>query len=207
MFGLSQRKIRKGVRLYPHVKLGTGCDIGEYSIIGCPPRDCVRSCGYDTVIGDAARLMSHVVIYEGTTIGNGFFAGNKANVREFCCIRDNVSIGTLTCIEHHVFIDNDVRIHSNAFIPEFTYLYRGCWIGPGVIITNSKYPNTPTSKAEQKFTYVMDGAVVGAGAVILPGVTIGYGAIVGAGSVVTCDVEANAIVIGNPARFLKWRGE
>lgn len=207
MLGLPQRKIGKGVKLYPYVKLGDCCEIREYSIIGCPPRDCLHGCGFDTIIGDDARLMSHVVIYEGTTIGNGFFAGDKANVREMCVIGNNVSVGTFTCIEHHVYIGDGVRIHSNVFVPELTVLMPRCWIGPGVIITNSRYPNTSTSKSERERVKVMQDAVIGAGAVILPGVTVWDSAIVGAGSVVTCDVEANAIVVGNPARFLKWRGE
>ena len=63
-----------------------------------------------------------------------------------------------------------------------------------------KYPNTVTSKDERQGVTVKEGAIIGAGVVILPGVIIGEHALVGAGAVVTKDVEAYTTVVGNPAR-------
>ncbi len=76
------------------------------------------------------------------------------------------------------------------------------FIGPNVTFTNDKYPR---SKGEWKLlkTVVKKGASIGAGSVILPGITIGENAMVGAGSVVTKDVPPNAVVAGNPARVIK----
>ena len=61
-------------------------------------------------------------------------------IRESNNIGCNVSIGTGSCIEHHINIQDGVRIHSQAFIPEFTVLKKNAWIGPNVVITNAKYP-------------------------------------------------------------------
>ena len=100
----------------------------------------------------------------------------------------SVSIGSHSIVEHHVTIGDGVRIHGNVFVPEFSELHDGCWVGPGVILTNARYPNRPDTKRTSKGSR-WAGAVVGAGAVLLPGVMIGEGALVGAGAVVVGDVK------------------
>lgn len=77
------------------------------------------------------------------------------------------------------------------------------FIGPGVVFTNDKYPRSVGNWTLKRIR-VNDGASIGAGAVVLPGVNIGKNAIVGAGSVVTKDVPENAIVAGNPARIMRY---
>lgn len=151
----------------------------------------------------AATIRSHTVIYRATTLGIGFATGHHVLVREHTQIGDQVSIGSSTVIEHHVLIHDRVRIHSQAFVPEFTVLEEGCWLGPGVRITNARYPNPPDTKDNLEGVTVGVGAVIGAGSVILPGVTIGAGALVGAGTVVVRDVPPNARIVGNPGRRLE----
>ncbi len=110
-------------------------------------------------------------------------------------------------IHSHVWIGDGVRIGKKCKIQAFAFIPGGVtieddvFIGPRVTFTNDKYP--PSSGKHWAPTLVEKGAIVGAGAVILPGVTIGRGAIVGAGSVVTKDVPAHATVYGNPARAAK----
>lgn len=154
----------------------------------------------DTVIGKKAHIRSHTVIYERNVIGDNFSTGNKVNIRNDNKIGDNVSIGTLTNIEYDVIIEDNVRIHSQCFIPEFTVLKNGCWIGPNVVFTNSKYPNRPGSKEKRQGCIVEEGAVIGANTTILPGVKIGKNSIIGAGSVVTENVLPDRIYYGNPAK-------
>lgn len=89
-----------------------------------------------------------------------------------------------------VFIPTGVTIEDNVFV------------APGVIFTNDKHPRV-SGKWKLLPIKVKEGASIGAGAVILPGITIGKKAIIGAGSVVTKDVPDNAIVAGNPARQLR----
>jgi acetyltransferase-like isoleucine patch superfamily enzyme len=183
--------------IYPNVKFGKNCIIEDFVILGAPPR------GYNigelkTIIGDNAVIRSHTVIYAGNKIGNNFQTGNKTNIRELNEIDDNVSIGTLSVVEHHVKIGNSVRIHSQAFIPEFTILEDECWIGPNVVITNAKYPKSPTAKSKLKGAHIMKYAIIGANSTLLPNIKIGEYALVGAGCVVTKDVPSRCVVAGNP---------
>ncbi len=189
-------------RIYKGVSLGKDVIVEEYCILGTPPRG-----GHEgelmTVIGDNAHIRSHTVIYGGNTIGPGFQTGNKVNIRELNTIGANVSIGTLSVIEHHVNIGNDVRIHSQVFVPEYTVIEDGAWLGPNVVLTNAKYPISPGVKDSLKGPLIKRGAKIGANATILPGVVIGENALIGAGSVVVKDVPGEMVVAGNPAVILK----
>jgi acetyltransferase-like isoleucine patch superfamily enzyme len=187
--------ISKTAIIYPNVELGINCTIEDFCILGCGGPE-------KTIIGDNATIRAYTIIYHGNVIGNNFCTGNKTNIREFNNIGHDVSIGTLSVIEHHICIGNKVRIHSQAFIPEYSVLEEGCWIGPNVVLTNAKYPNSPNAKQELKTLCVMSKAVIGANSTILPGVTLGKKCVVGAGSVVTKNVVAGDIVVGNPAKVI-----
>jgi acetyltransferase-like isoleucine patch superfamily enzyme len=95
-----------------------------------------------------------------------------------------------------------VRLHSNVFVPEYSVLEHDCWIGPNVVVTNARYPQSPSAKTELKGAHVEPFARIGANTTLLPGVRIGRGALVGAGSVVVRDVAPGAVVAGNPARVI-----
>ena len=157
------------------------------------------------IIGAGTTIRSHAVVYRGAQLGRGVHIGHGALVREETRIGDHSSVGSHTMIEHHVTIGASVRIHGGAFIPEHSVLGDGAWIGPGVIVTNARYPAQPDTKDRLEGVTIGEAAVVGAGAVILPGVTIGAGALVGAGAVVVGDVAEGARVVGNPSRRLAGR--
>lgn len=184
------------------VELGANAIIEDYCIVGAPPRG-TKEGDLTTTIGEGAHFRSHTVVYAGNRIGKNFQTGNKVNVRELNEIGDNVSIGTLSVIEHHVTIGNNVRIHSQVFIPEYSVLEDGAWIGPNVVLTNAKYPMSPDVKNSLQGPTIRKGAIIGANATILPGVVVGEHGLVGAGSVVVDDVPAGAVVAGNPARLIK----
>jgi len=188
-------------RIYLNVALGDGSLVEDFCIVGAPPRGAADG-ELRTTIGRASTIRSHSVIYAGNTIGDRFQTGNKVNIRELNEIGDDVSIGTLSVVEHHVTIGNHVRIHTQAFVPEFSVLEEGCWIGPNVVLTNAKYPVSPGVKDALAGPVIRKGAKIGANATILPGVVIGEHALVGAGAVVTRDVEPGAVVAGNPARVI-----
>jgi acetyltransferase-like isoleucine patch superfamily enzyme len=122
-------------------------------------------------------------------------------------IGDDVSIGTLSVVEHHVEIGHRVRIHSQVFVPEYSILEDECWIGPNVVLTNAKFPMSPDAKKNLKGPIIRQRAKIGANVTILPGVVIGPNALVGAGSVVCRDVPEDAVVVGNPARVIKHISE
>ncbi len=157
----------------------------------------------ETVLGSEAHVRSHTVIYAGNVIVNSFQTGNKVNIRELNRIGNNVSVGSLSVIEHHIEIRNNVRIHSQAFIPEFSVLEDDSWLGPNVVLTNAKYPLSRGGKESLKGPRIKRGAKIGANATILPGVVVGENALVGAGAVGVKDVPAGTVAAGNPARFIR----
>jgi acetyltransferase-like isoleucine patch superfamily enzyme len=189
------------VRIDPGTIIPDDAQIEDYVVIGLGPNG-DRSSIQPTRIGSGPVIRSHSVIYAGVVIGSNFHAGHGTLIREHCEFGDNVSVGSGTVIEHHVRIGENVRIHSQTFIPEFTELKDGCWIGPKVTFTNAKFPNSPAAKESLSPATVDEGAIVGAHATIMPGVTIGARALVGAAAVVTRDVPPGKVVVGNPARIV-----
>lgn len=198
--------IAKTAIIYPGVKLGKNVVIEDFCIVGVPPRG-AKEGELETIIGDDSVIRSHTVIYAGNIIGKKFQTGNKANIRELNTIADNVSVGTLSVVEHHVTIEEGVRIHTQVFIPEFSTLKKNAWVGPNVVFTNAPYPQSKNVKDELVGPTIHENAIVGANSTLLPGVQIGKNSLVGAGSVVTKDVPEGHVVAGNPAKFIKNKSD
>lgn len=188
--------------IYPNVTLGDNAFISDFVIIGFPPRGAEPG-EFETIIGSNAIIRSHTIIYAGNRIGKNFQTGHNVMIRELNEIGDDVSVGTATVIEHHVKIGNRVRIHSQAFIPEFTILEDECWIGPNVVITNALHPLCPKAKECLRGPRIHRGAKVGANATLLPDIDIGEFSLIGAGAVVVKDVPPYKVVAGNPAKVIK----
>jgi len=190
------------VVVHLNVHLGAGTVIGPFCEIGVPPRGAGDG-ELETRIGRRSIIRSHAVLYADNVIGDDFQTGHGVLIRESSFIGNQVSIGSHTVIEHHVQIADRVRIHSQAFIPEFSVLEESCWVGPNVIFTNALHPLCPKVKECLRGPIIRRGAKIGANATILPAVEIGEMALVGAGAVVIRDVPAGAVVVGNPARVIK----
>jgi len=173
-----------------------GSTVGPYCVLGLDPESELEPLH----IGENATIRSHTVMYRATRVGDDFHTGHGVLVREHTTIGDNVSIGSHCVVEHHVSIGDGVRLHSGCFVPEFSILEAGVWLGPGVIVTNARYPNRPDTKDRLEGVRVERGATVGAGVVLLPGITIGVGALIGAGAVVLTDVAPGDTLVGNPGR-------
>jgi acetyltransferase-like isoleucine patch superfamily enzyme len=184
------------------VELGEGVVVEEFCLVGKHVGN-AGSSGARTVIGPNSTLRSHTVLYAGSIIGERFQTGHHALVREANTIGDNVSIGSLSVVEHHVTIGVGVRIHSQCFIPEFSVLEEGAWIGPRVTLTNAPFPRCPDVAKCLKGVHIGKDARVGANVTILPGVRIGERALIGAGAVVTKDVAPGMVVVGAAARPVK----
>jgi len=189
------------VRIFPNVTLPADAQIDDFVVLGKPPHG-KRPGEVALVLGAGCVIRSHTIIYAGNTIGAGFQTGHGALIREDNTIGSDVSIGTYSVVEHNVTIGNGVRLHTRVFVPEFSVLEDNCWLGPGVMVTNARYPRSAGVKDRLVGAHIEQGAMIGANAVLIPGVRIGARALVGAGSVVTKDVEPGMIVAGNPARVI-----
>ena len=188
--------IASSAEVAPGVEFGDLSRIEAYCVVGYGSED-GRSA--DVVIGRNAIIRTHAVVYRGVRAGDDLHVGHGALIREQTVLGSRVSIGSHSIVEHQVLIADDVRLHSGCFVPEYSVLRRGAWLGPGVIVTNARYPNRADTKSALEGVDIGEGAVVGAGAVLLPGIAIGARALVGAGAVVVKDVPAGATVFGNPA--------
>jgi UDP-2-acetamido-3-amino-2,3-dideoxy-glucuronate N-acetyltransferase len=131
-------------------------------------------------------------------IGEGTVVHDQVNLYK-CRIGRNCKIDAYVYMEEAVVIGNNCKIRPYVFIPTGVTIGDDVFIGPGVLFTNDKYPRVRGEWKLQPIR-VKKGASIGAGAVVLPGVTIGENAIVGAGAVVTKNVADGAVVAGNPAR-------
>lgn len=136
--------------------------------------------------------------------------GNDTVIWQFCVVLSGCHIGNNCNVNAHCLIENDVVIGNNVTVKSGVYLWDGIivednvFIGPNVTFTNDKYPKSKQYPDEFFKTVIKKGASIGAGAVILPGITIGENALIGAGALVTKDVPANTTVAGFPAReFIK----
>jgi len=139
--------------------------------------------------------------------------GEGTTIWQFCVILPGAVIGRDCNINAHCFIENAVTLGNRVTVKSGVYLWNGVhleddvFVGPNVTFANDKYPRSKQHLASFPRTDVRCGASIGAGAIILPGVTIGERSLVGAGAVVTKDVPAGAVVLGNPARIQRYVDE
>jgi acetyltransferase-like isoleucine patch superfamily enzyme len=147
----------------------------------------------DVKLGKDVRLSKFINLY-------GCEIGEETKVGAFVEIQKNARVGRRCKISSHTFICEGVTIEDNVFV------------GHSVTFVNDSYPRATAAdgglqtekdwKVEK--TLVKRGASIGSGSTVLSNVVIGENAIVGAGSVVTKDVPANAIVVGNPAKVRRY---
>lgn len=142
-------------------------------------------------------------------VGQGTSIWHRARVREGAQIGAECILGTGAYVDCDVIIGDRVKIQNHALIYRGVTLEDGVFIGPQACLTNDRIPRSITPdghiKSEEDWIVgpilVRYGASIGAGAVVLPGVTIGTFAMVGAGAVVTRDVPDHGLVIGIPAKL------
>jgi UDP-2-acetamido-3-amino-2,3-dideoxy-glucuronate N-acetyltransferase len=137
-------------------------------------------------IGEGTTIWQFVVVLKGAKIGA------ECNICAQTLIEGEVVLGDRVTVKSGVQIWNGSRIGDDVFI------------GPNATFSNDIFPRSKKHPEHYNGITIQDGASIGANATLLPGVTIGKNAMVGAGAVVTKDVPAHAVVIGNPARILRY---
>jgi acetyltransferase-like isoleucine patch superfamily enzyme len=183
-------------KIHPRVSLGGGSVVEEFAVLGVPPGGRPAA----TRVGPGARIRSHTVIYGGNAIGRSFQTGHGALLREGNRVGNAVVVGSHSVVEGRCRIEDRATIHSNCFIGEETVLRRNAWVGPGVVTVNTKFPRCAYKEACFEPPVVGRDAVIGGGAILMPGVEVGAGSMVAAGAVVTRDVPAGTLAVGSPAR-------
>jgi len=141
----------------------------------------------------------------------GAMLGDGTVVWRFCHVQSGARLGERVSLGQGCFVGADVTVGDGCRIQNHVSLFTGVvlvedvFVGPSVTFTNVKRPRAFVSQRGQFLTTrVRRGATLGAGATILPGVTLGEYCLVAAGAVVTRDVPAFAQILGQPARRVAW---
>lgn len=153
-------------------------------------------------IHETAVIDDNVSVGKGTKIWHFSHVMSGVVIGENCILGQNVMIGAKVNIGNGVKIQNNVSVYEGLVIDDEVF------IGPSVVFTNVKNPRSFLSRKNQFLqTKIEKGASIGANATIICGNKIGSYAMIGAGSVVTKDVAAYSLVVGNPAQQVGWVGE
>ena len=148
------------------------------------------------------------IIDDGCQVGNDTKIWHFSHLVTGCVIGDNCTIGQNVFIAAKVNVGNNVKVQNNVSVYEGVICEDDVFIGPSVAFTNVINPRSAVSrKDEYKKTLVKKGASIGANATIICGNKIGEYAFIGAGAVVTKNVPAYALVVGNPATQMGWMSE
>jgi len=150
-------------------------------------------------VHESSVIDDDVSIGEGTKIWHFSHIQQGASIGENCTLGQNVNIGNNVKIGNGVKIQNNVSVYEGVELEDFVFC------GPSMVFTNIKIPRSKFPQRGSEFyqkTLVKKSASIGANATILCGVTIGEYAMIGSGAVVTKDVPAYALVVGNPGRVV-----
>lgn len=148
------------------------------------------------------------IIDEGCRIGKGTKIWHFSHVMSDCVIGENCNLGQNVVVSPGVVLGNNVKVQNNVSIYTGVTCQDDVFLGPSCVFTNVTNPRSQINRRGQyATTIVMRGASIGANATIVCGHNIGEYAFIGAGAVVTQNIPAYALVIGNPAKQSGWMSE
>ena len=149
-----------------------------------------------------------VIIDKDCQIGKNTKIWHFSHLMTGCKIGANCNIGQNVVVSPDVVLGENVKVQNNVSIYTGVICEDDVFLGPSMVFTNILNPRSAVNrKSNYKKTIVKQGASIGANATILCGIEIGKYALIGAGSVVTKDVPAHALIIGNPGRQVGWVSE
>lgn len=198
------------VVLHKGIKIGDSVRIDDHTVIGKNPMYSINSimkkenCLSPTLIKNNCIIGTHVVLYNGCTINNSTLIADFASIREHVTIGKKTIIGRGVAIENYCSIGSNCKLETNAYITAYSTIEDYVFIAPNVITSNDAFAGRTKERFNCfKGVTVKKGARIGAGATILPNITLFEDAFVAAGSVVTRNVPKKKIIAGNPAKHLK----
>ena len=206
--------IGPGCVIHPHAVINAGVELGEGvevfpgAYLGKEPKGAGALAKQPQFekrlkIGANCSIGTHAVVYYDVEIGERTLIGDGAKIRERC------RIGSRCVVAMNVTMNYNARLGDRTKIMDLTHITGNCTIGSDVFVSltvgtaNDNAIGQGDPDDPMLGPTIEDGAMVGAGATLLPGVRIGKGAVVGAGSVVTKDVEAKTVAMGVPARAVR----
>jgi len=202
-------EIHPSAIVYPGTVLGEGVKVLENAVVGKQPSLSPRSTAKreplpPTVIGDGTIVSTGAIVFAGSQIGARVILGDQSCVRERVTIGDDVVVGRGSLVENDTTIGALTKIQAEAYITAYSTLEENVFIAPCVVTTNDNFMGRTERRHELiKGPTIRRGARIGGAAVLCPGIEIGEEAFVGAGAVVTKDVPARKVVVGNPARVIR----
>jgi acetyltransferase-like isoleucine patch superfamily enzyme len=202
--------IGHNVVIHAGSKIGNAVRIDDNVIIGKKPLSSPRSIFKvptdlkPAKIGDFCQIGANVVIYCQCEIGE------RNLIADLATIRENVSLGDLNIVGRNVSIENFVKIGSrnkfetNSYITAYSEIGDYCFVAPCTATSNDNF----MARDKERFNHfkgitMESGSRIGVNATILPGKVLHSDAVVAAGAVVTRDVPAKTIVVGNPAKAFR----
>ena len=148
------------------------------------------------------------VIDEGCTIGNGTKIWHFSHIMPNSIIGEKCNIGQNVVVSPQVTLGNNVKVQNNVSIYTGVICEDDVFLGPSMVFTNVINPRSAVNRRDEYMkTVVKKGASIGANATIVCGNDIGAYAFIGAGAVVTKEIPAYALVVGNPSKQIGWISE
>jgi UDP-3-O-[3-hydroxymyristoyl] glucosamine N-acyltransferase len=191
----------------PWVKMGKGCVVNPYAVVGRLPagsKALARKAKRirELTIGDNVEIGCNAVVFGGVEIGDDSLIGDFAHIREQSKIGSRCVIGRYVAVSYESQIADDCRLQDATV---FTGIAgKGCFFGVGVVMSNDRRIDLKDYKFKGvEFAVFGERVMVGSGANILAGVKIGDDVVIGAGALVVKDVAAGYKVLGVPGDKVK----